>query len=181
MRIALPAHAPRIRPDMTQPTDSDAADAELLSRIGETSLRMMAGVVSPSVVQHLQARLYAEPDEYPWEEVVDSVLAEPMARDELVNRGLVGQRNWLLKSGRDAAPGGQAVAGGGQSRRGRSKTMKVRGKTLLAMMIVRGGFFVIYTFAVVLLLVLLRHKFPSFDIYRILDLLKQLLPSVFGG
>ena len=61
---------------------------------------MMAGVVPGDVVARLQSRLLAQPDAYPWEEVVDAVLDEPVGDSELVNKGLVAQRNWLLRGSR---------------------------------------------------------------------------------
>ncbi|MCA8943835.1 MAG: hypothetical protein KDB80_14830 [Planctomycetes bacterium] len=148
----------------------------LLTRVGEVSLRMMARTVPADTVQHLQARLYAQPDEYPWEDVVDAVLADPVDPSELLNRGLQGQRDWVLRGGAAAAP---ARPGGG-ARTGRPKTLKVRGKTLVAAAIVRSGFFVLYTAVVVGILILLRHKFPWFDIYRVLEWLREVLPGVFG-
>ena len=152
-----------------------AEDEELVRRIALTSLRMMAGAVPRDVVDRLHSRMRAEP-EYPWEEVVDAVLAEPVAASQLVNKGVLAHRNWLASGGAaNPAPAAQAVGGR------RRKTLKTRGKTALAMAIVKGGFFILYTVVVILVLVLLRHKWPWMDIYRLLDGLKQLLPGVFGG
>lgn len=147
----------------------------LLARVGEVALRMMAKTVPPATVQHLQARLYAQPDEYPWQEVVDSVLADPVDPSELLNRGLQTQRDWVLRGGATSSPGRSAAV----ARGGRPKSLKVRGKTLLAVAIVRVAFFVLYTAAVIGILILLRHKWPWFDIYRVLEWLRDVLPSVF--
>ncbi len=169
---------------MTETSNSTSADDELLNRVGQTSLRMMAGVIPNHVVDHLQARLYASPDAYPWDEVVDTILAEPIDGGDLVNKGILAHRNWVL---RGDAPGAAAVASvnrpvprASAPTGRRPKSMSVRGKTFLAAGIVKGGFFVIYTLSVVALLILLRHKFPSCDIYRVLDWLAEVMPSIFG-
>lgn len=166
-------------------------DQILVDRVGQVSLRMMAGTVPPEVVDHLQARLLAESERYPWEEVVETILAETADPQELVNQGLRAQRDWIARGG---APGGgaapvstaprAAAAASSQPQAGargrRAPSLKTRGKTFLAAAIVKGGFAIIYTLAIVLLLVLIRHKYPSLDIYRILEWLRDALPGVFG-
>lgn len=161
---------------MSESDQSNLSEAALVDRVAATSLRMMAGTVPSHVVDHLQSRLYARPDAYPWDEVVDTILAEPVEPNDLVNKGIISHRNWLLRGGRSGQEGGRGSSSGGR----RTPSLKVRGKTLLAAAIVKSGFFVIYTATVVMVLVLLRHKFPSFDIYRILDGLREALPSIFA-
>lgn len=166
---------------MSETENANADQDPLLTQAGAASLRMMAGVVPAEVVQQLQQRLYAQPDEYPWQEVVDAVIAEPVDPAELLNKGLAGHRDWLLKKGAATPQAVRAVPVAGPRGGPKRKSMKVRGKTVLAALIVKGAFFVFYTLAVIGLLVLLRHKFPWFDIYRVLDWLREALPGVFGS
>jgi hypothetical protein len=139
---------------------------EVVRRAGEVSLRMMANAIPKRTHERVRGLLANAGDEYPWREVVDEVLAEPIANDDLLARGLRAQRDWFSRT---AVP---ATARAGRA-------VRVAGKTALAFALSRAIFFVIYTLAVVVLLVLAKHHWPWCDIYRLLDWLRDTLPGVF--
>jgi hypothetical protein len=89
------------------------------------------------------------------------VLAEPADPQQLVQKGLRAQRDWIVRGGREVPRPGVGH----------------RAKGLLARICAQVIFFAIYSAAVLILLLLLKHKVPGLDIYRILDWGKGL----FGG
>lgn len=138
----------------------------MVARVAEVSLRMMANAVSRRTIDRARAVIAAEPDEYPWERVVDTVLAEPVDTDELLSRGLRAQRDWFARTSVSTT-----------ARVGRAA--RVAGKTALAYVLSRAIFFVVYTVAVIALLLIAKQHWPWADIYRILEWLRDVLPGVF--
>ena len=136
----------------------------LVHRVSEASLRLMAGLVPRQTVQALQQRVRENEQTYPWEEVVDKVLNEPVDDQRLVQQGLRAQRDWLLRAG-TRAPG---------------TSVSMRGKVALAFFLSRLLFFGLFTVALVVLLMLIKARWPAIDIYRPLEWLRDVLPGVFG-
>ncbi len=123
----------------------------------------MAGAVPRKTMNSLQKVVQARRKDYPWESVLDSILESPMASDRLVHQGLRAQRDWIMRGGRETP----------------RKRLAVQGKTLLAWLIARTLFFVLFTGAVCALLVLLKQVAPKMDLYIVLNWLQQGFPGVF--
>lgn len=149
-----------------EPTSTDD-DAHLVHRAGEVSLRMMANVIPRKTQERVRALMAEGVDEYPWQRVVDTVLADPVPAEDLLGKGLRAQRDWFVRSSVTAT-----------ARAGRAA--RIAGKTAVAYVLSRLIFFVFYTATVVVMLVLIKHHWPALDIYRILDGLRAVLPSVFA-
>ncbi|MBX3461721.1 MAG: hypothetical protein KF830_01005 [Planctomycetes bacterium] len=131
----------------------DLGDPEAARQaIGEVSLRLLAGAVPRRTLEQLQRTVQQTPAEYPWQIVTQAVLAEPVDPQRLVQQGLEAQRDWIVRGGRErpAAPVGQ------------------RAKGLLARFVAQAIFGLIWTVVVVAGLLLLKHKLPELDIYRLL-------------
>jgi hypothetical protein len=141
-----------------------------IGKIADASLRMMAGAVSPDCQRALREIVHANPEQYPWERVIDIVLAEPADPSELANRALVAQRKWILRSSGESRPA--------RSRPNRSLSVVV--KTWIAIALVRGGFQIALAAVFVVLLLVLKSRWPRADVYRILDWLRETLPGLFG-
>lgn len=131
----------------------------------EASHRLLAGLVSRRDLQAMQKKVLASPDAYPWQEVVDGLVAEPVAESELIQRGLKAQRDWILRGGREM-PGPR---------------VKTRAKAFLARLLAQGLFLGLWTGSVLVLLVLLKARFPECDIYIVSNWLKDLMPGIFGA
>ncbi len=123
----------------------------------------MAGAVPRKTMNSLQKLVQGARKDYPWESVLDSILESPMASDRLVHQGLLAQRDWIMRGGRETP----------------RKRLAVQGKTILARLMVRTLFFVLYTGAVCALLVLLKQVAPKMDLYIVLNWLQQAFPGVF--
>jgi hypothetical protein len=154
---------------MTEQPRSLAEQDTMIARVGEVSLRMMAGAIAPGRLRALEHTVRRSTANYPWQEVVDLVLDDPMDASDLVNRGLRAQRDWIARGGRPP---------GGERRRARAAT---RLKTWLAFALVRGFFYALLAVAFVLVLLLLKAGWPEIDIYRVLDWLRDALPGLFGA
>ncbi len=150
-------------------SDAGSGPDDTLARVSEVSLRMMAGVVSPQKLRELQDLVARSPDVYPWEQVVDSALAEEGDPQLMVQNAVVAQRNWLARGGRETSP----------AKKGRS--VKGHAKRGLAFLIVRSGFLFVFAILGLLGLLLAKHKWPAIDIYRLLDWLREVFPTFFGG
>lgn len=144
-------------------TSEPRNDDDVVAKVGECALRLMAGVVPARTLEEIRGDLAARRDGYPWEDVVERILRDPVDRRRLLERGLRAQRDWIARGG---------AARGRVLRRAR-----VAGKRFLAYLISRAIFFVLYTVAVVALLVLARSRWPDLNIYRIPELAQQW----FGG
>ncbi len=132
-------------PDLVQPDDT-------LQAVGAVSLRLLAGAVSKRTMEQLQRTVQQSPTEYPWRVVTQAVLAEPVDAQRLVQQGLQAQRDWILRGGREkpAMPLGR------------------RAKGFFARLCAQAIFGLIFTVVVIAALLLLKHKLPDFDIYRLL-------------
>jgi hypothetical protein len=139
----------------------------IVHRAGEVSLRMMANLIPKKTQDRVRTAMAESAEEYPWQRVVDLVLQDPVDADDLLAKGLRAQRDWFVRSSVTAT-----------ARAGRAA--RVAGKTALAYLLSRAIFVTLYTLVLILLLVLVRHHWPALDIYRILDWLRSVLPSVFS-
>lgn len=125
---------------------------------------MMAGVVPPSTRRALQQRVRASGGDYPWEAVIDAVLADPVDDRRLLQKGLQAQRDWVSQ------PGSEPIA----------RRVRRRGRSALAWLLSRVIFFAIYSVAAIALLVLLELRWPELDISALGDWLRRTFPGVFG-
>ena len=91
--------------------------------------------------------------EYPWETATRALLADPVEPGQLVQRGLAAQRDWILRGGRETPKPG----------------IGVRTKGLLARLAAQLVFGLLYTAVVASVLVVLKYKHPSIDIYVAVD------------
>jgi hypothetical protein len=140
-------------PDLAQPE-------AVLHAVGDVSLRLLAGAVPRKTLEHLKRTLQQTPTEYPWQVVVQTVLADPVDSQQVVQQGLQAQRDWILRGGRET-PG---------------KPITTRAKGLLAKLVAQLIFLSLFAVVVAAGLVLLRYHYPSLDIYRALELLPARRP-----
>ncbi|MBK8978152.1 MAG: hypothetical protein IPM29_19780 [Planctomycetes bacterium] len=178
-----------------------------IARLGEVALRMLAGLVSTETLQAARHAAAEHPEHYPWEQVAAIVLAQPLDPSELVNKGLLAQRDWLRHGGLAApaeaprerpvkvvpppaaaapvAPAARAVAvpapgGSGPRGRPRPRSFSYHVKKLVAVLLVRGTFYLVMLAAVLAMLVMLRMKNPELDIYRIGEAIRGWFTGLFG-
>lgn len=149
------------QPDREQDREHDPE--VLFQEISELSLRLMAGSVPRRTMKDLQRIVQGSGEAYPWDAVLARALKDPVDQHDLVNRGLRAQRDWVWRGGR-TNPG---------------KGARVRAKTFLASLVAKLLFFVLYTLALVCLLVLVEQIWPHLDISRILHFLQEHLPRLF--
>lgn len=140
----------------------DGGNDPVLRRVADASLYLMAGAVSRPKMASLQRSVRDAAGEYPWEQVVDGILDEPVDPQKLAQQGLRAQRDWVLRGGRET-PG---------------PSMKARGKGCLAGILARLFFFAMYTVAVVLMLLVIRHRWDDMNLYRLLDWAYDVFPSI---
>lgn len=131
-------------------------------RIGAVSTRLLAGAVSKRTLEALQRTVQASPAEYPWQVVNQVVLAEPCDEQELAQKALRAQRDWVVRGGREN-PG---------------KPLGLQAKTLLAKLVAQSLFLGIYTFVILLFLLLVKHKWPQANVYGVLDWLYSVFPNL---
>lgn len=144
------------------PTPPDLARPdETLTAVASASLRLMAGAVSKRTMEQLKRTLQQSPAEFPWQVVTQAVLAEPVDEQKLVQQGLAAQRDWIVRGGRETPGPG----------------IGHKAKGLLARLCAQLIFGAIYAVVIVVLLLLLKHKMPNVDIYRLLAWFQQ----AFGG
>lgn len=141
-------------PDLAQPD-------ETLQAVSAVALRLMAGAVPKRTMEQLRQTVQQNVAEYPWQAVTQAVLAESVDPQRLVQQGLVAQRDWILRGGRET-PG---------------PSVGRRAKGLVARIVAELIFFVILSVVVVGALMLCKHKWPEVDIYRLLAWLQGLLAS----
>lgn len=155
---AIPPDPARSGPVANDPAapDSGAPDATLQA-VAAVSLRLMAGAVHKRTLEQLKRTVQQSPAEYPWQVVTQAVLAESVEPQRLVQQGLAAQRDWILRGGRET-PGRGLVH---------------HSKGLLAKILAQLIFGAIYAVVIVVLLLLLKHKLPEFDIYRVLTWCQQ--------
>lgn len=139
-------------------------DPEILfQEISELSLRLMADSVPKRTMKELRRIVKGSDGVYPWDAVLERALEDPVDQHELVSRGLRAQRDWVWRGGRMNP----------------SKGVKARTKTFLAGLVAKLVFLVLYTLALVCLLVLVEQIWPHLDISRILHFLQDKLPGLF--
>ena len=153
---------------MTEPTPTPPRDP-VREQLGEASLRLLAGVVPAGTMAELRGEIMSSPEAFPWKAVNERILADPVDAAQLTQAGLRGQRDWILRTGRPQARPPT-----------RRRSMKVRTKSLVAYLIVRSVFFVVYAAALIVVLILLKHHWSWFDIYSVLDWLRDQQPDVLG-
>ena len=143
--------------------DRDHDPNALFHEISELSLRLMGGAVSRRTMKELQRIVDKSGSAYPWEAVLDRALEDAVDHNELVDRGLRAQRDWVLRGGRKN-PG---------------KRVGTHAKMFMAKLVAKGLFLVLYTLALVGLLVLIEQMWPHLDISNILYFLQEKLPGLF--
>ena len=141
----------------------DAVDP-VRQQLGEVSLRLLAGAVPGKAFGDARRIIERSGGGYPWEEVNQRVIEDDLEEAQLIRQGLQAQRDWILRGG---APGRKR------------KSLKARGKGFVAFVLSRLIFFVFYTVAVVVLLVMLKHHWPQIDVYVALEWLRDTFPTVF--
>jgi len=137
---------------MNDPAADPGRSDATLDAVAQASLRLMAGAVSKRTMDQLQRTLQQSPAEFPWQVATQAILAEPVDPSRLVQQGLVAQRDWILRGGRETPGPG----------------IGHRAKGLLARLCAQLIFGALYAIVIVALLLLLKHKLPGFDIYRVL-------------
>lgn len=134
-------------------TPPDLTEGEqTLRAISDVSLRLMAGTVSKAKLEQLRRTVEQSTAEFPWQVVTQTVLAEEVDEQRLVQQGLAAQRDWILRGGRTA--------------KGPSITHRTKG--FVARLVAQLIFAVIFFVVILVGLLLLKYKLPEFDIYRIL-------------
>ncbi len=145
-------------PDDTEPLDP------VTSRVALSALRLLAGTVPKKRLQALRQTVDKAGGEYPWERVTDALNAEPAEQQQLVQQGLRAQRDWILREGRETP----------------KASMKSRGKGFMARLLGRLIFFALILLVAVILLILLKARWPDLDIYGPLPWLRETFPRLFG-
>lgn len=141
-------------PDLAHPE-------ETLQAVSAVSLRLLAGAVPKKTMDQLQRAVQQSAAEFPWQVVTQAVLAEPVDPQKLVQQGLQAQRDWILRGGRETP----------------ARPLSVKAKGLLAKLLAQLIFLSIFTVVLVVALLLLKHKLPWFDVYRLLEWAYDLVPS----
>jgi hypothetical protein len=145
------------------PTPPDLADPDqTLQAVSAVSLRLMAGAVPKKTLEQLQRTVQQSAAEFPWQIVTQAVLAEPIEPQRLVQQGLQAQRDWILRGGRET-PG---------------RPLSVKAKGLLAKLLAQLIFLSLFSVVLLVALLLIKHKAPEVDIYRILSWLYETFPSL---
>ena len=159
-----------------------------VARLGEASLRLMSDSVAPATLERARRAIEASPDVYPWEEVVDELLRDPVEPTALFQAGLVAQRDWIERGGAPKPPVAAPIArapvttrSDGPRRAAPRKSASFYFKTFVAMLIVRGTFYGIMIVALLVALILLRERYPGFDIYQLADDGVAWFRSLFAG
>ena len=135
----------------------------VFSRICESMTRLTAGLVPRPTMKDLQKTVEASTAEYPWEVVVNRILRDRVDPVKVMKQALRAQRDWVVRGGRET-PG---------------KGLTYRAKSIVARLAARLIFLAILLPVVVILLVLIRQKWPDLDIYVILGWLQDTWPSMF--
>lgn len=148
---------------------SDEGPDPVRQQVGEASLRLIAGVVPESTMSEVRGEIMGNPGAFPWRAVNDRLVADPVDEQALIEAGLRAQRDLILGGG-----GKQGVG-----RRKARRSLKVRSQSLVAYLLVRSIFFVLYTVAVVIALLLVKQNWPHLNIYTLLEWLQSALPGLF--
>lgn len=152
------------QPAAGSPAPLDLQDPETAQRaIAEVSMRLLAGSVDRRTLDALKASVQGTAGEYPWQAVTHTILASPADPQKTVQAALVAQRDWLLRGGRETPC-----------------SLGRRAKGLLAKLVAQLLVFAVTAALVIAGLLLLKYRFPDFDIYRILALLEELFGQLRG-
>lgn len=135
---------------------------QLLDAIRDVSLRLIAGGVPRPAMTQLQKLLRENIGDYPWQQVTQRILAEPVDYQKLVQQALGAHRDWVWRGGREKP----------------APSLAHRGKGLLAKICAQAIFLAIWAIVVVIALLAIKHGFPNFDIYAALDWLYDTFPSL---
>lgn len=132
----------------------------ILVDVYEASHRLLVGLPRKTM-RDLQSIVFASRETYPWREVVERILAEPLGDEAaLMQSGLKAQRDWVKRGGRlDASADSKRSCLG----------------AILSMSFV----FLVFLATVVVLLVVARMHWPEADIYRLIDWLHETFPGRF--
>jgi len=126
---------------------------EALRAVSDASLRLMAGSVSKPKLAQLKITAQSSEVDYPWQAITQAILSESVDEQRLMQQGLLSQRDWILRGGRVA--------------KGPSVTRRAKG--LIARLMAQLVFGAIFTFVIILGLLLLEYRFPAVDIDWLLD------------
>lgn len=137
-------------PDLQNPDDT-------MTAVAAVSMRLVAGSVGKRTMEQLKRTVEQSPAEYPWQIVTQAVLAEPVEPQRLVQQALAAQRDWILRGGREAP----------------SRPLTTQAKGLLAKIVAQSIVVGLIAGIVVVVLLLLKLKYPACDIYRVLDLFRS--------
>ena len=137
-------------PDLEQPEDTHRA-------IAEVSLRLMAGAVDRRTLEQLKRTVQASPAEFPWQVVTQAVLAAKPDEQQVVQAALVAQRDWILRGGRETP-----------------KPLGRRAKGLVAKLCAQLMVLGVAALITIIALLVLKYRFPDFDIYRVLTWIQDL-------
>lgn len=154
---ALPPVPPT--PPAAPSPDATSQPHETVEAIGAVSLRLLAGAVPKRTMEQLQRTVQQSAGEYPWRVVTQAVLAEPVDEHALVQQGLKAQRDWIVRGGRERP----------------APPVSQRAKRFVARLVAQTIFCAVWTLVVIAVLLLLKHKLPEVDIYRLLGWIEDLL------
>ncbi len=142
-----------------------ADDDEVFQRICESSTRLMAGCVTPGTMRELQRWVLETPDTYPWEGVVDRILEEHAADERVSQQALRAQRDWVVRGGRGPC----------------TPSVRMRAKRGIAWVLARLIFAVLLIAMSIVVLLLLKFRWPELDIYHVVDWARATWPALGGG
>lgn len=145
------AGAPVPHPSSSEPPQL----AQRLAEAGDISLRMLAGAVGKRTFESLRSELPAAPDAHAV--LHRAVLAERVEPEHLLQKGLAAQLEWVARGGRLAQP-----------------RLAFRSKRLLARLCAQMVISAIYAVLFLTTLFALKHHDPDWDVYRVLDWLREL-------
>jgi hypothetical protein len=121
--------------------------AEPFRWAAEATLRLLADRVPRKTRERARKVMQAHDQEYPWQEVVSELVAEPVDRDDLLRRVLIAQRNLLVRGNADGQP--------------RKPSIVKRG---VAVLVARSVFFTCQLLVVIALLIVLQARWPAVDV-----------------
>lgn len=153
-----------LQPDAAAPLPPDLQNPDAAHRaVAEVSMRLLAGAVDRRTLDALKASVQGTTGEYPWQAVTHTLLAAPADPQKTVQAALVAQRDWILRGGRETP-----------------RPLGRRAKGLLAKLVAQLLVFAVTAALVIAGLLLLKYRFPEFDIYRVLTLLEELFGKLRG-
>lgn len=137
------------------PSSEPSPTALRLAEAGEISLRLLAGAVGKRTFETLRSQLPTATDVHAV--LHQALLAERVEPAQLLQKGLVAQREWVARGGRIAQP-----------------RLAFRGKRLLAQLCAQLVVTAIYAALFLATLFALKYRDPDWDVYRLLTWLREL-------